>query len=345
VRNEYFNNALTLSPGSVRHEQDYFRFRERLWDSIMPVTNLSINTRLAAEQRDWMKPSFAKQYGYRTGLEERYAILDNANVKWSNIGDVPLSITAGRQDIQLGDPLNWWLVADGTPYDGSWTTFLDSIRLTGEAKEIKTKFDLIYLYQNAMPDEWIPTIGRSTENRHSSPAVKGSAPYWLTEQNEQGVILYVYNKSIKNTELDGYFIYKRDSHESQIRSPYGTALGDDADIYTLGGKLTGNPYEHWKYSMEGAYQFGHKQDPTVRTPVVETVSRNIDAFGLTPASAISSKTSSTIRSASFSNTCPVITPKRPARTKCSTFCGVAGPGSASFTFTLIRMKPAASLRS
>ena len=86
-------------------------------------------------------------------------------MKWNNVFDLPLTITAGRQDISLGDPLNWWLVMDGTPDDGSWTFFLDSIRLTYEAKEIKTKFDVIYIYQNALPDEWVPTIGRSSENR------------------------------------------------------------------------------------------------------------------------------------------------------------------------------------
>ena len=155
LRNEYFNNALALNEGAARHEQDYFRFRERLWLSITPVTNLSVNTRLASEQREWMKPSFVKQYGYREGLEERYVILDNANVKWNNAFDLPLSVTAGRQDIQLGDPLNWWLVCDGTPYDGSWTMFLDSIRASYDAKDIKTKFDLIYIYQNALPDEWV----------------------------------------------------------------------------------------------------------------------------------------------------------------------------------------------
>ena len=103
----------------------------------------------------------------------------------------------------------------------------------------------------------------------------------MTEQNEQGVILYVSNKSVKDTQIDGYFIYKRDSQEPAIRSPYGTPLGDNADIYTIGGKVTGTPAAHWKYSAEGAYQFGHKQDPMVRTPAdVSTANRDIDAFGV-----------------------------------------------------------------
>jgi hypothetical protein len=38
--------------------------------------------------------------------------------------------------------------------------------------------------------------------------------------------------------------------------------------------------EHWQYSLEGAYQFGHKQDPMVKNPVnLGTQWRSIDAFG------------------------------------------------------------------
>jgi len=63
VRNEYFNNALSLGsgPGSGPfgpvHEQDYFRFRGRIGASFFPaiytsITNdLSFNVRLAAEPR------------------------------------------------------------------------------------------------------------------------------------------------------------------------------------------------------------------------------------------------------------------------------------------------------
>ena len=59
LRNEYVYNALTLSDGGARHEQDYFRFRERIWASVMPITNLSVNARFSGEQREWMKPALA----------------------------------------------------------------------------------------------------------------------------------------------------------------------------------------------------------------------------------------------------------------------------------------------
>jgi hypothetical protein len=185
VRNEYFNNAITLNEGAVRHEQDYFRFRERLWASVMPLTNVSVNARFSGEQREWMKPSYASQFNFGEGLEWRYGIVDNAYVKWTNIASVPLTLAAGRQDVQFGEPLNWWLVADGTPGDGSWTFFLDSIRAMFDAKGIKTKFDVVYIYQTSKPDQMIPTLGQSSDNKPT--------PYYLTEQDEQGVIFYLSN--------------------------------------------------------------------------------------------------------------------------------------------------------
>jgi hypothetical protein len=259
IRNEYLNNAITLSDTVPGHEQDLFRFRARLWTTITPLTNVSIYGRLSAEPREWMKPAFAAQYRGQTGMEWRYGIADNLNVKLANIIDQPLTLTVGRQDILLGDFYDWWLVADGTPGDGSWTFFLDSARLTYEAKQIKTKFDMMYLYQYADPSERIPTIG-------------DSSGYYLTEQNEKGGILYVSNKSIDNMSIDGYFIYKGDD---QV-----TPNGDNANMYTFGAKVTGTPAQHWQYSVEGAYQFGNKQDPTVIYPVnVGALDRDISAYG------------------------------------------------------------------
>ena len=266
LRNEYMNNLITLNDGVNRHEQDYFRFRERIWASVMPVTNLSVNARFSGEEREWMKPAYKGEYRYRSGFEERYGILDNAYVKWSNIGGVPLTLSAGRQDVQFGEFMNWWLVGDGTPNDGSWTFFLDSIRAAYDAKDIQTKVDVVYIYQNAKPDEWIPTLGRSSVN--------APAPYNLTEQNEQGVILYLSNKSVKDMQIDGYFIYKRDNQEY--------ANGDSADIYTLGAKISGTPVPHLAYSVEGAYQFGSKQDATVGADYVNSKTdwRTINAYGV-----------------------------------------------------------------
>ena len=259
LRNEYYNNAMTLSKSVPLNEQDYFRFRARIWTTVTPVTNVAINGRLAAEPREWMKPSSAGAYRGQSGMEWRYGIADNLYVKMTNVFNEPIALSVGRQDILLGDFYDWWLVADGTPGDGSWTFFLDSARLTYDVQEIKTKFDLMYISQVAQPGGRIPTIG-------------DSSAYALTEQDETGVILYASTKAVENMTVDGYFIWKGDD---QV-----LANGDNADIYTLGAKITGTPAEHWQYSVEGAYQFGHKQDPTVVYPInVGTQDRDISAYG------------------------------------------------------------------
>jgi hypothetical protein len=257
VRDEYYDSIHTLTDEDPLYAQNVVRFRGRLWTSLMPVTNVSVNVRLAAEVREWTRPAFVGSHRGQQGMEWRYGIFDNLNLKWNNVLDQPLSITAGRQDIVLGDFWNWWLVADGTPLDGSWTYFLDSLRVTYEAKEIKTKFDLIGIEQRAYADEWMPVLN----NKHAT----------LVEQNEEGIIFYVSNKSLANTQIDGYFIYKNDEREDSIPN------GDNADIYTVGAKVTGQLAKHWSYSVEGGYQFGSKNDPTVRDVVPGR--RDLEAFG------------------------------------------------------------------
>lgn len=258
IRNEYFNSALSLSDLAAAHEQDLFRVRARLWSTATVAPDFTFNLRLSAEPRIWERPAFAKQHP-GTGTEDRYGIPDNCNVKWTHAFDLPLTITAGRQDVQFGDPLNWWLVGDGTPSDGSWSFFLDSVRATFDASEIKTKFDVVCIDQHARPDTWLPILGNE-------------GTYSLVEQNEQGVILYASNKSVPDTQADGYFIYKKDDAVF--------AYSDTGEIYTVGGKLSGTPARHWSYSAEGAWQWGWKRDSSVRTPVnLGAVRRDIQAYG------------------------------------------------------------------
>jgi len=247
ARNEYYNNIVTLNDTALMHEQDVIRYRGRFWGTATPVADLSFNARLSFEAREWEKPAFVGAYKAQTGMEWRYANFDVLNVKWAKAFSQPLTVTIGRQDIMLGDFYDWWLVMDGTPGDGSWTTYFDSVRFTSEAKDIKTKFDVIYINQKAVPDEWLQTAGRATS-------------YPVTDQNEEGAILYVSNKSIQNTQVDGYFVYKSDKRATFMVAGVPKTPGDNADIGTIGGKITGTPNANWQYSLEGAYQFGSKYD-------------------------------------------------------------------------------------
>ena len=284
LRNEYFNNALSLTTSSAVsplfgnvHEQDYFRFRGRIWASLMPTNDVTLNFRLVAEPREFLKPSTMDTFYEQSGMQWRYGIFDTLNAQWKKPFNLPATLTVGRQDIFLGDG---WLVGDGSPEDGSFTTFLDAARLTYLLEDQHTTIDAIGLVQYARPDAWLPTLGASTDaGAHPEPLL-------LTDQNEQGAILWVANKSLAYANLDGYFIYKHDTRLNDFPVP---SFGDNADIYTLGGRLSGLVQERWKYSVEGAYQFGRKQDnelnqnganPYLAPSAQTTGYRQLDAFGV-----------------------------------------------------------------
>jgi len=260
VRNEYFNNAQSLDPNNALTEQDYFRFRGRLWTSFSPVTNLSANVRLTAEPRNWMRPASYTSFRGNEGQAWYYGIFDNVNVQWKNIADSPASFTVGRQDyLTFG---NDWLLFDGTPNDGSWTTFLDSARFTYEFKEAKTTINAVGIAQYAKADEWMPIINNQTT--------------YLTDQDEMGAVLNVANKSLSYANLDGFFFYKHD----EVIPGVPKLRGDNANIYTLGGSVSGLVADHWKYMVQGAYQFGEKQDLAVAYPKPRINDfRDINAFG------------------------------------------------------------------
>lgn len=259
-RNEYLDNTLTLNTDAPLAEQDYFRYRARLWTSIKPTADLSLNARLAAEPRTWMRPAGYSPYKGNSGTDWGEGIIDNLNVQWKNILGQPLSVIVGRQDIMLGEG---WLTGDGTPYDGSWTYYLDSARISYEMKEQHTVIEAIGILQFAHDDAWLPTI--NNQDRYQS------------EQDEKGMILNIVNTSIPELNLNPYFIYKHDDKVNEVTAP---KTGDNADIYTLGMRITGLVKEHWKYSVEGAYQFGEKQDLTIKYPAVSSDYRDLSAFGV-----------------------------------------------------------------
>ena len=270
IRNEYFNSLLTLNNTAPLHEQDYFRFRGRLWTSLMPLDGLSLNARLAAEPREWLKPAGYTPYAGDTGLDWREGIVDNLNVEYKNIGGLPLMIKVGRQDFIPGrDSLagDGWLISDGTPQDGSWTYFLDAARAAYEIKDLNTKVEVMGLIQCAHDDAWLPTINPQD--------------YLLTDQNEWGAVFQVANTSIKKANLTGYFVYKDDSRINTV--PTGSrAAGDNAEIYTLGARVNAMLDDHWGYWIEGAYQFGRKADPKVQYPEATAGSldyRDLAAYG------------------------------------------------------------------
>jgi len=248
-----------------KEDRHFQRYRARLGATVTPIENLDFNVRAVFEPRHFCQPSRELQVRNQYFIDEwrdPEILFDRMNVTWNKAFGLPLQVVVGRQDIILG---NGWLVLDGTPLDGSRTIFFDAVRATYNFEAAKTKVDVAWICQHADSDYWLPPINDQDFHNH--------------EQDEQGVIVYVTNTCVPKTQLDAFFIYKRD--EADLGTEPGDIApghlapwqaGANSDIYTFGGRAVHDLTENINLRGEFAGQFGSKA-------IGDTSRQDLCAFG------------------------------------------------------------------
>ncbi len=229
LRFEY-DNARKLDKKAVGHERVLFpRLRARAQAKIKLTDELDFNIRLATEPRYYIRPpSMDKQ------LIRHEALFDKLNLTWRNVFDRPMTVVLGRQEIKLG---SGWLIADGTPLDGARTAFFDALRFTYNLESYNTTVDFAWVENHGDSAKLFKPFNDRDED--------------LAEQDERGAILYLAQKTGKESGRDLYFVYKQDSKRL-------ISSGSEGEIYTIGTRFYGRLSEKWQYNMEFAPQFGHK---------------------------------------------------------------------------------------
>jgi hypothetical protein len=247
--------------GNDTADQHWERYRTRLWDKFKLDENTAVNTRFTWEFRTYDEPASAKQ---ETDFDE--IIMDNANLSMKKFLDMPATAILGRQDIKLSEG---WLVADGTPSDGSRTFYFDALRFTWDLTE-KTKLETIYI-SNMPNSDWVL---KPINDRHKC----------VTQEEEQGAILYLTDKSNADMQIEGYFMYKNinpvdGTFRNQITTEAKLAqYSKKADIYTFGGALSGPLCDKWSYRVEGAVQTGQSASPSTDV-TANNETEHLMAFG------------------------------------------------------------------
>lgn len=223
------DEARKLDKDALGHDRIQTRYRGRVQAKCKLTNDLDFNFRIVSEPRYYTRPpTEAKQLQYHEGLFDKF------NLTWRNAFDLPMTVVIGRQDITLGSA---WLITDGTPSDGGRTAFFDALRFTYNLEDYNTTADLIWFENHGDSAKMLqPFNDRDID---------------LAEQDEQGAILYLAQKTSKNSGRDLYFIFKRD-RERLVSS------GSEGEIYTIGARFYGNLSERWQYNVEFAPQFGHK---------------------------------------------------------------------------------------
>ncbi len=260
LRTIWFDNAVLFNKHVPVDHRSFQRYRARWWSKFDLAENVDLNVRLTWEGRTYDKPNaFEEWYGGTVSW-------DTLNVKVENLLGLPITMTAGRQDLILG---NGWLVLDGTPLDGSRTIFFDALRFDWAADE-DHDLSLIYIDQGGSDDRNISPFSNLDEDN--------------IEQDERGVIAWYTNKAlIPEGKLNAFFMYKhmqalpggiRENGGSQFRS-----WGDNGEIYTFGLRMEKKWGEHWALRAEGAHQFGSKLTANPARPDGEPGGSSLSAFG------------------------------------------------------------------
>lgn len=105
-REAYQGNIKSLNSDLPASDWFMQRYRLRGQFTFSPSKDVDINSRVVWEFRHYHGSELEQT------LDWSYGLFDKLNVTWRNVLDLPLTITAGRQDIKLD---SGWLVSDGTP--------------------------------------------------------------------------------------------------------------------------------------------------------------------------------------------------------------------------------------
>ncbi|MCJ7486143.1 MAG: hypothetical protein MUQ25_08270 [Candidatus Aminicenantes bacterium] len=179
-RFEAWDNAVSLDD-TAQDGFAYTRNRTTLGLIWRAAKNLEILGKVTNEFRVYLAPK-DRAFNFHE------LFFDNLYVKWTTPGRLPVAITAGRQDINLGEG---FVVADGTPLDGSRSYYFNALRVDVDFN--KNHKLIFFLHAQETTDRYLPLIhGRSQP---------------LAEQPERALAFY-YSGAFGKAKLDAYAIRK-----------------------------------------------------------------------------------------------------------------------------------------
>jgi hypothetical protein len=210
-----FKNVLALGAEPDPHRR-FMRMRTRLWGEGWFGPGWRLFAQIGNEARDYLECNSCE-----SKLGE--VVVENLFFEFSNQEGNPFGLRIGRQDLFYGDG---FVICDGTPLDGSRTSYVNGILLT--ASMPGGAFDVFAVW-NRERDEWLPRIN----SQHTA----------LLEYDEFVGGLYVRGfdpeDRSKPYTTDFYYIYKRakTSDRRAHVNTFGTRLVLDLRTVRISGEM------------------------------------------------------------------------------------------------------------
>jgi len=179
-RFEAWDNAVNLDD-AAGDDFAYTRNRTTLGLRWLAARNFEVLGKVTNEFRVYLAPK-DRTFNWHE------AFIDNLYVKGTIPGRLPVTITAGRQDIILGEG---FVIADSTPLDGSRSYYFNALRLDADVR----------------PNHKLIIFGHAQETKDKYLPVINEQPQALVEQPEKALAFY-YAGAFGRAKVDAYAVRK-----------------------------------------------------------------------------------------------------------------------------------------
>lgn len=252
IREEAFDDIPIKSdpPGVTRGgDNNYFRFRTRLWGEADPFDMVTLRARVVNEFRIWDNPDQDGKPQSSSYLYPEEWVFDNLYLDVRDLWPDTLDLRIGRQDLVYGTGK---LLLEGTPKDGSRTIYFNAIKATFKGLD-KNTLDLFGIYND--PED---QLAINSADRDLTGYFSGN-----NNMRESGGGLYLKNTAVEKLPFEAYYIFKREGDWTQTVSTNKVAI-DALDLHTVGFRLMPKFSDELTGNLELAGQAGERGDQDVR---------------------------------------------------------------------------------
>lgn len=256
LRYELWQNTMDMN-SNAQDDKSFYRIKLSLWGQADFSKDASVFAKLTDESR-----AYIFNAGGDTQYNPNEGVFDNLYADWKNMFGKPLDLRFGRQDL-LGMYGEGFLIADGTPVDGSRTYYFNAAKVAwkmGDGKSID-----FLLIGDPKQDDLLPVINE----QKSATGVKTQ----LNVADEAAFAAIYKGDPSKELHNEWYYIFKKEGGVGVVDNKLHTIGAYEKYMmndWTFRGQLA---YQTGDYGPEnntvkrtglGGYAYADKSFPTAK---------------------------------------------------------------------------------
>jgi len=216
-----WDNAINLDDNTQDDGFAFTRMRTNFSFNWYVNGSYEIGLKLTNENRVWLSPK-SREFNWNE------LFINNLYIKWKKVGQIPMNLILGRQDIVFGEG---FLVKESQPLCGSRSRYFDAARADYELR----KGHNLSAWIGYIPD--VGDVLPIMNEQHQA----------FNEQGFRGMGLY-YNGSLRSIHTEAYYL-RKDTRANE-RYPIES-------VANVAGSRMIVPFNaNFSLTAEGAYQFG-----------------------------------------------------------------------------------------